>query len=81
LMAEIDATDLPDDEKRFLKAAAARHVVFDFETIANYYAHSSAGCQEQFEKSALVIIDFNKAIENGYAVLSDKISDQYTNEH
>jgi len=80
LMAEIDATDLPDDEKRFLKAAAWRHVVFDFETIANYYAHSSVDCQELFEKSALVIIDLNKAIENGYAVLSDKISDQYTNE-
>jgi len=29
------------------------------------------------ENSALVIIDFNKAIENGYVKLSEEIANQY----
>jgi hypothetical protein len=33
------------------------------------------------EDSALVIIDFNKAIENGYVKVSDKIKEQYLNEY
>ena len=33
------------------------------------------------ENSALVIIDFDKAIEQGYVTLSDKISDQYTKDY
>jgi len=77
LMAEIDATDLPDDEKRFLKAAAARHVVFDYAKIANFYSHSSKECQELMENSALVIIDFNKAIQNGFVRLTDEINDMF----
>jgi len=57
--------------------AAGRHTVLNFELIANYYAHSSKACQELMEDNALVIIDFEKAIENGYVVLSEKISEQY----
>jgi hypothetical protein len=29
------------------------------------------------EKSALIIIDFNKAIEYGYVQLNDEIAEQY----
>ena len=53
---------LPEKEKQFLMAAASRHIVFHYSKIANFYAHSSKECQELMEKSALVIIDFNKAI-------------------
>jgi len=77
LCAAITKSALPNDEKVFLLAAANRHVVLNFEQIANYYANSSAECQELMEDSALVIIDFDKAIENGYVALSDKISHQY----
>ena len=78
LIHDIKESNLPDDEKQFLMLAAGRHVVFDFEQIANYYAHSSEECQKFMEDSALVIIDFNKAIELGYVNLSEKISEQYT---
>jgi hypothetical protein len=65
LLADIDAADLPEAEKNFLRAAAYRHVVFNFQEIANYYAHSEADVQQLMEDSALVIVDFDKAIENG----------------
>jgi len=53
----------------------------NFELIANYYAHASKECQELMEDSALVIIDFEKALEKGYVTLSDKISDQYLKDY
>jgi hypothetical protein len=40
LLSDIDESDLPENEKVFLRAAAYRHVVFNFQEIANYYAHS-----------------------------------------
>ena len=33
--------------------------------------------QELMEKSALVIIDFDKAIEYGYAILNENLSNQF----
>ena len=47
---------------------------FDYSKIANFYAHSSRECQELMENSALVIIDFNKAIENGFVRLTEEIN-------
>jgi len=72
---------LPQAEKDFLMLAAGRHTVMNFELIANYYAHSSKECQELMEDSALVIIDFEKALEKGYVTLSDKISEQYLKDY
>ena len=37
--------------------------------------------QELMEDSALVIIDFNKAIELGYVKLSEEIASQYLDEY
>lgn len=51
--------------KSFLKMAACRHIVFDYEKIAEYYAHAPKQIQELFEDSALVIIDYDKAIRGG----------------
>lgn len=80
LIAEIDASALPEDEKRFLRFAAYRHVVFDYRNIAEYYAHSSAKTQEIMENSALVIIDFNKAIEKGFVQMTKDLAEAYKNE-
>lgn len=74
LCTSIEQSNLPEDEKMFLKLAAARHIVFKYSKIADYYAHASKEMQEEMEKSALVIIDFNDAIANGYVKLSKKIS-------
>lgn len=81
LITEIESSDIPDDEKKFLIEAARRHTVFNYEKIADYYAHSSKEVQQLMEKSALVIIDFEKAIELGYIRLCDDIKNQYLEQY
>ena len=80
LLRDIDAADLPEDEKKFLRAAAYRHVVFNFQEIANYYAHSEADVQQLMEDSALVIVDFDKAIQNGWTRLGQALDAVYAEE-
>lgn len=73
LIKEIDAAKIPDDVKEFLRHAASRHTVFDYRKIAEYYANADKTIQNLFEKSALVIIDLDDAIKNGFARLSERI--------
>jgi hypothetical protein len=73
LIEEIDAADIPKEIKQFLWWAAERHAVFNFRRIADYYAHSDKDVQKLFEKSALVIIDFEQAIENGFVNLTQTL--------
>lgn len=74
LMQEIRNSNITDEEKDFLIKAAQRHLVFNYSKIADYYAHSNREMQELMEKSALVIIDIEDAIANGYVKLSSKLS-------
>ena len=76
-MIEIDNSNLPIEEKTFLVEAARRHTVFNYEKIADYYAHASKEMQDFMERSALVIIDFNKAYELGYVKLAHEVANQY----
>ncbi len=73
LIDEINASNVSEDEKKFLRKAATRHYVFNYSRVADYYCHASKEMQELMEKSALVIIDFEDAIANGYVELSDFI--------
>ena len=73
LIDEINASNVTAEEKRFLIKAASRHYVFNYSRIADYYAHSSKEMQELMEKSALVLIDIDDAIANGYVELSSFI--------
>ena len=73
----INKSKVSKDEKEFLTNSAYRHLSFNYKNIAEYYAHSSEEMQDLMENLALVIIDFNKAIENGYVNLSKDISNQY----
>lgn len=74
LIEEINNTEnIPDDIKEFLIQAARRHNVFNYSNIAEYYAHAEPEVQRLFEKSALVLIDVNDAIANGYASLTQDI--------
>lgn len=78
LIDEIKTADIEDKElKSFLLAAAQRHVVFSYDKIAEYYSHAEPEIQDLMEKSALVIIDFNKAIENGFVKLTEAMSEAY----
>lgn len=81
LIREIDMSNLPIEEKNFLIDAARRHNVFNYEKIADYYAHSSQEMQNLMERSGLVIIDFEKAIQYGYVKLCDEIRTQYLEEY
>ncbi len=77
LVDDIKASGLTEDEKNFLLIAAERHTVFDYRKIADYYAHANAEMQNLMEMSALVIIDFDKAIENGFVKLSDELNKMF----
>jgi hypothetical protein len=77
LIEEIDSSPLDKKEKDFLKLAAFRHTVFNYQKIADFYANSSTEAQSLMESSALVIIDFDKAIEKGYVKLSDQVADSF----
>jgi hypothetical protein len=74
LLSDIEAADVPDDVRLFLRSAATRHTRFNFARIAEFYAHASPAVQSLMEDSALVIIDFNKAIELGFVNLTGKLA-------
>ena len=77
LVKEINESNISENEKMFLIKAACRHNIFDYSKIADYYAHSDKDVQNLMEKSALVIIDFDKAIANGYIKLTDEIKEMF----
>jgi hypothetical protein len=72
---------LPADVRNFLLNAAQRHVVFDYQAIAEYYAHATPAVQRLMEASALVIIDFDAAIRGGFVRLSEEIHDALLNDY
>jgi len=75
LLDKINNSSVTEDEKVFLRLAAARHIIFDFGKIANYYAYANKEMQQLMEDSALVIIDFNDAVKNGFVILDKRLDD------
>ena len=73
LVKKIESSDLDGEEKAFLLTAAGRHTQFNHAKIAEFYAHCNKEMQEFMEESALVIIDFDKAIENGFINMTEDI--------
>ena len=67
-------------KKEFLRLAATRFVEFNYETIADYYVGASKEMQGLMEKLALVIIDFDRAIEDGFITLNKKMRELYEQE-
>lgn len=74
LIKRIQASNLAQYEKDFLTIAAYRHTVFNYAKIADFYAHGSPERQRLMEDSALVIIDFDRALELGYTKLTEDIA-------
>lgn len=81
LMRDIDESGLPEAEKDFLREAAHRHSVFNYERVADYYAHAKPEMQRLMEQSALVIIDFDQAIELGFVKVCEEIKTQFLEEY
>jgi hypothetical protein len=77
LIEKIKASKLPQAEKDFLMLTAGRHVRLNFQLIADYYAHSEREVQELMEDSALVIVDIDNAIANGWVNLSKRLDEIY----
>ena len=74
LLNDIENCQCSDDVKSFLRLAATRHIEFSYKNIAEYYANdASKEEQELFEKMALVIIDYNDAMKNGYVQISREL--------
>lgn len=77
LISDINNSNVNNDEKSFLIEAAKRHSIFYYSKIADYYSHASPEMQNLMEKSALIIIDLEKAIEYGFAELSEKLEEEF----
>lgn len=74
-----NAEGITEEERAFLLMASMRHIVFDYRNIAEYYVKASEPMQRLMEKSALVIIDFDNAIANGYVQLSERLKGMVAN--
>ena len=70
----ITTPNLPTEIEIFLRSAAERHTKFNYSKIADFYAHSSPEIKRLFEDSALVIIDYNSAIENGFTTFQNEVN-------
>jgi hypothetical protein len=81
LIKKIESSEVSAEEKTFLIAAAQRHNVFQYKLVADYYAHASKPMQALMEDSALVIIDFDSAIQKGYVKFTDEIKELYVAEY
>lgn len=81
IISKIESLNIPNEEKAFLKSAAERFTVINFSKVADYYAHSDKDVQEVFEALALVIVDFDKAIEYGFVKLNEQMTQQYLSEN
>ena len=77
LVKEIKSKNLDSEIEKFLLYSATRHIVFDYQQIAEYYSHSDKEVQELMEKSGLVIIDFEDAMENGFVKLQKNLMELY----
>ena len=54
LIREINASNVSDQEKEFLRFAATRHLVFTYSRIADYYAHATPEMQRLMEEAVLM---------------------------
>lgn len=75
LKKEIQEKDLPKDIKKMLLLAATRHIIFNYQLLAEFYSQAEKDVQELMEKSGLVIIDFDDAMENGYVELTETLKE------
>lgn len=85
LLSKIEKINCDDELKKFLEYSAYRFLKFNYENIAEYYSHANKEIQEIFEDLALVIIDFDKAIEKGFIEFNEnilnRIKENEENEH
>ena len=81
LFEQIENSELDEEVKQFLILASYRFIKFYFTKIAEYYAHiENSEEKELFELLALIIIDYNKAIENGFVEMQSELEKLFRSE-
>ena len=75
LRNQIHKANLPKQLEEFLLTAAARHLVFNYAKIAEFYPHQTPEVQRLMEQSVLIIIDAEDAIANGFAVFQQTVKE------
>lgn len=80
LVDKITKANLDPEVESFLIEAANRHLTFNYEKIAEFYCHMDKEVQELMEDSALVVIDFQKAMQLGYLRLKAEVEEMLTEE-
>lgn len=81
LYDRIVESNLDPEVKSFLEIACTRFYVFNYSKIADFYANSNKEIQEMMERLALVIVDYDKAIEYGFLDFVTNILDERKTEH
>jgi len=81
LITEINTSDIPEEIKHFLRLAATRHIVFNYQKAAEFYPHCTPEVQRLFERSVMVIIDAEDAIANGYASFKQTMDELMQRDH
>jgi len=80
LIEAIDAANVPEELDEFLRFAAQRHIVFDYENIAEYFAHADAKTQRIMELLTLVIVDYDQAVEQGFVNFAQSVKEEMPHE-
>ena len=75
LIQAIESSEVSGEMAQFLRFAAQRHIVFNYENIAEFYSHAEPDVQELFEALTLVIIDYEQAIDQGFIDFADEALD------
>jgi len=81
LLQDINNSNVDEEKKEFLRKAVTRLYTFNYKNIAEYYAHQDKEMQKLMEDLALVIIDVDDAIANGYVQLSSTLEEMLDNEN
>jgi len=76
LIKAIEASDVTGELEEFLRFAAQRHIIFDYENIAEYFAHADAETQELMELLTLVIVDYEQAVEQGFVKFAQDVREE-----
>ncbi len=66
-----------EDLKQMLKARVSYFSTFNYSKIADYYAYQATPQEQRImERLALVLLDKDKLIENGFSKIQDSITDE-----
>ena len=75
LRKEVEHSNCSEFDKDILLYACSRFIEFNYANIAEYYCQADKDTQELMEKLALVIIDMDEPLDNGYVKLSKQVED------